>query len=114
MGGVFDMGAETLSSLTKQTSHEQQDLGQLVREFVTAVEPLEGVFQGSGRAKFDEFKLRADEVANELNRGLGQIVEGQSGMDLAFKTGDQELADNSSGAQSMAQFGAANFGKVGA
>lgn len=109
---IFDMGAETLSTLNKQTYHEQQDLGQLVKDFVAAVEPLASNFHGSGRAKFDEFKFQADEVAAELNRGLSVIVEGQGGMDVAFQTGDQDLASNAQSSNSAANYGQANFGAV--
>ena len=40
----FDMGASTLSTLTKQTSGSNDDLGGLVKGLVAAVEPFEGKF----------------------------------------------------------------------
>ncbi|MFI5270061.1 MAG: WXG100 family type VII secretion target [Chloroflexota bacterium] len=105
----FDMGAQTLSTLTQQTGTSNQDLGQLVRKLVNDVAPLEGKFNGQGRAKFDEFKHRADEVANELNGALAAILQGQGDMNTAFQTGDQESADNASQTQGQADFSAADF-----
>ncbi|MBT1002553.1 hypothetical protein KIH31_08040 [Paenarthrobacter sp. DKR-5] len=105
----FDMGAQTLSTLTQQTGTSNQDLGQLVRKLVNDVAPLEGKFNGQGRAKFDEFKHRADEVANELNSALAAILQGQGDMNTAFQTGDQESADNASQTQGQADFSAADF-----
>ncbi|GGC97092.1 hypothetical protein GCM10011512_25120 [Tersicoccus solisilvae] len=109
MSMKFDMGTQTLSTLTNQTSTNSEDLGSLVRKLVADVAPLEGKFNGSGRARFDDFKSRTDEIANELNNSLGAILEGQSGMDLAFQTGDQETADNAAQAGSSADFAAADF-----
>jgi uncharacterized protein YukE len=106
----FDMGSQTLSNLTQQTGTANEDLGQLVRNLVDAVTPLEGKFNGQGRVKFDEFKHRADEVANELNCSLAAILQGQSEMDTAFHTGDQESADNAAQQQGSANFDAARFG----
>lgn len=106
----FDMGSQTLSTLTQQTGHSNEDLGQLVRNLVDAVAPLEGKFNGQGRVRFDEFKHRTDEVANELNSSLSVILQGQGEMDVAFHTGDQESADNASQQQGSAGFDAARFG----
>lgn len=105
----FDMGSQTLSTLTQQTGTSNEDLGQLVRSLVDAVAPLEGKFNGQGRVRFDEFKHRTDVVANELNASLGIILQGQSEMDTAFQTGDQESADNAQQAAGSANFDAANF-----
>ncbi|MEH0110219.1 hypothetical protein V6N00_10950 [Tersicoccus sp. MR15.9] len=105
----FDMGAQTLSTLTNQTSTNSEDLGSLVRKLVADVTPLEGKFNGSGRARFDDFKHRTDEIANELNNSLGAILEGQGGMDTAFQTGDQEAADNATQSQGSADFSSADF-----
>jgi hypothetical protein len=105
----FDMGDSTLSTLARGTEGSSEDLGALVRQLVAAVEPLEGRFNGSGRAAFDAFKARTDEVAAELNVSLGLILQGQGGMDTAFQTGDVEAADNASRAQGAASFDAARF-----
>lgn len=106
----FDMGSQTLTTLTQKTGGSNEDLGSLVRQLVQAVAPLEGKFNGSGRARFDEFKQRADFVASDINRALGSILEGQGGMNVAFQTGDQESADNAQQTQGAANFDAANFG----
>lgn len=104
------MGSQTLSTLTQQTGNSNEDLGQLVRSLVDAVAPLEGKFNGQGRVRFDEFKQRTDLVASELNASLGVILQGQSEMDTAFQTGDQESADNATQQQGSASFDAARFG----
>ncbi len=106
----FDMGSQTLSTLTQQTGTSNQDMGQLVRKLVDDVTPLEGKFNGQGRVKFDEFKARADDVANELNASLATILQGQDEMNTAFQTGDQESADNAGQAQGSANFDSARFG----
>ncbi|MGB3256788.1 MAG: hypothetical protein WBG89_04065 [Ornithinimicrobium sp.] len=106
----FDMGNATLNTLTKGTQGSQQDLGAMVKQLVASVEPLEGKFNGSGRAAFDGFKARTDEVAADLNNSLSAILGGQSGMDMAFQTGDVESSDNATQAQGQANFDGARFG----
>jgi hypothetical protein len=106
----FDMGASTLSSLTKQTQGSSDDLGSLIRQLIAAAEPLEGKFNGAGRAAFNSFKARADEITGALNSSLGAILGGQSGMDTSFQQGDTEMADNATSAQGSANFDAARFG----
>jgi hypothetical protein len=76
----------------------------LIRQLVQAAQPLEGKFNGAGRAAFDQFKGRADGIAQELNGSLAAILGGQSGMDSAFASGDQEQGENA-----RRQMGAANF-----
>jgi uncharacterized protein YukE len=106
----FDMGASALSSLTKQTQGSSDDLGSLIRQLIAAAEPLEGKFNGAGRAAFNSFKARADEITGALNSSLGAILGGQSGMDTSFQQGDTEMADNATSAQGSANFDAARFG----
>lgn len=105
----FDMGNTTLSTLTKNTDGENQDLGGLVKQLIAAAAPLEGKFNGAGRAAFDQFKARTDEISADLNSSLGKILTGQSGMDTAFQTGDQEASDNATAAQGSANFDGARF-----
>lgn len=105
----FDMGASTLSTLNQQTSGSTDELGSLVRQLVDAATPLQGKFNGSGRQAFDSFKARTDEIANDLNQSLSMIATGQSGMNTATQTGDQESADNASRSQGSANFDAARF-----
>ncbi|MGW2572813.1 hypothetical protein [Streptomyces sp. NPDC001537] len=106
----FDMGSTTLSDLGKSTVGSSEDLGALIRLLIQAAEPLEGKFNGAGKAAFDAFKAHADEITNELNSSLGAILGGQSGMDTAFGTGDVELGDNAQQNMSAANFDAARFG----
>ncbi|MGW7303903.1 hypothetical protein ACWGIX_38900, partial [Streptomyces sp. NPDC054829] len=58
----FDMGSTTLAELGKSTGGSVQDLGTLIGWLVQAAEPLEGKFNGAGKAAFDRFKLNADEI----------------------------------------------------
>ena len=105
----FDMGASTLTTLTKQTSSSNEDLGALVKELVAAAEPLEGRFNGSGRAAFDGFKARTDEVSAELNSSLAAVLGGIRGMDTAFMQGEQEMVDSTRAAEGSVSFDSARF-----
>jgi hypothetical protein len=105
----FDMGAQTLSTLVKGSRGSSDDLGVLIRQLVEAAQPLEGKFNGAGRVAFDRFKLRADGVAKELNGSLAAIVGGQSGMDSAFGSGDQEQGENARRQMAAANFDGARF-----
>lgn len=105
----FDMGASTLSTLVKSSQGSSDDLGQLIKQLVAASAPLEGKFNGAGRAAFDSFKSRTDEVSADLNSSLGAIIGGQSGMDTSFSQGDTEMSDNARTSQSSANFDAARF-----
>jgi len=105
----FDMGNATLGTLAKGTEGSHQDLGTLVTSLVTAVEPLEGRFNGAGRVAFDRFKANTDQIAADLNGSLAAIVQGQSGMNTAFQVGDVEASDNATAAQGQANFDGARF-----
>ncbi len=105
----FDLGAQTLGSLARQTQGASDDLGALIRQLIVAAEPLQGNFNGAGRAAFDGFKANADAITAELNSSLRAILGGQSGMDTAFGQGDVEMADNAQSAQGAANFDAARF-----
>ncbi|MFE6739141.1 hypothetical protein [Streptomyces tubercidicus] len=105
----FDMGAQTLSTLRSQSQGSSTELGTLIRQLVQAAQPLEGKFNGAGKAAFDSFKSHADEITASLNSALAAIVGGQSGMESAFSSGDQEQADNARSQMSAANFDAARF-----
>lgn len=105
----FDMGADVLTNLVKQTDTGGQDLAGLVRRFVQAAEPLAGQFEGKGAAKFADFKVRSDEVADDLTRSLGRILGGQAGMEVAFSQGDDEQEENATRAEGRANFDGARF-----
>lgn len=105
----FAMGAEVLTQLTKQTSTAGDDLGTLVRELAQAAEPLEGRFNGAGRAAFDQFKANSEQIAVELDQALSGVLSGISGMDRSFLEGDGEIADQTRQTQSSVSFDAARF-----
>jgi len=112
-GMKFDMGWTTLSTLTQQSQGSSDDLSGLIQALIAAAAPLEGTFNGNGRAMFDNFKSRSDQVTADLNAALGAIVTGQSGMDTAFVQGDEEMASNATASQGSANFDAARFGARG-
>ncbi|MEU6553168.1 hypothetical protein ABZ915_23210 [Streptomyces sp. NPDC046915] len=106
----FDMGSTTLSDLGKSTIGSVDGLGTLIKLLIQAAEPLEGKFNGAGKAAFDSFKAHADEITSDLNGSLNAILGGQSGMDTAFGGGDVELQDNANQNMGAANFDAARFG----
>ncbi|MYV57708.1 MULTISPECIES: hypothetical protein [unclassified Streptomyces] len=105
----FDMGTQVLSTLMSQSQGSSTDLGVLIRQLVQAAEPLEGKFNGAGKVAFDSFKSRSDEITAALNGALAAILGGQSGMETAFGSGDQEQGDNAQSQMSAANFDAARF-----
>ncbi|OEJ23019.1 hypothetical protein AR457_38110 [Streptomyces agglomeratus] len=105
----FDMGTQVLSTLQSQSQGSSTELGLLIRQLIQAAEPLEGKFNGSGKVVFDLFKSRSDEITAALNASLAAILGGQSGMDTAFGSGDQEQGENANAQMSAANFDAARF-----
>jgi len=106
----FDMGAQTLSQLSSRTTVASQDLGVLVHHLAEAAEPLQGRFNGQGRAAFDQFKARTDEIAVSLDQALAAVLAGVRGQDRAFGDGDALMADTSRQVQASIDFDAAKFG----
>ena len=109
----FAMGAETLSQLTTATSGASDDLGGLVRELFVAAEPLQGRFNGAGRAAFDRFKADTDEIADELNAALAAVLAGIDGQNTAFVQGEQLIADGTGSAHSGSGIEFARFPTYG-
>lgn len=105
----FDMGSTTLSNLVKQTQGSSEDLGHLIRQLIAAAQPLEGKFNGAGKAAFDRFKAHSNQITADLNSALSSILGGQSGMDKSFASGDTEMSDNAGSAMGAAHFDAARF-----
>jgi uncharacterized protein YukE len=105
----FAMGGDVLTNLTKKTSGSNEDLGSLVRQLGDAAEPLQGKFNGAGRAAFDRFKGETDRIAVELNSALSAVLGGIAGMDRSFLEGDQQMADETRAAENSASFEAARF-----
>ncbi|WP_031089410.1 hypothetical protein [Streptomyces sp. NRRL WC-3549] len=105
----FDMGASVLTNLMSRSQESSTDLGDLIRQLIAAAHPLEGKFNGAGRVAFDSFKERSDEITAALNGSLAALLGGQSGMDAAFGTGDQEQGENATSLMASANFDAARF-----
>jgi len=105
----FAMGADVLSQLKKKTSSSTDDLGALVKQLAAAGEPLEGKFNGSGRAAFDRFKSQTDQIAVELNAALAAVLGGIAGMDKSYQQGDQDMSEQTRSTQSSVSFDAARF-----
>lgn len=103
------MGSEVLSQLTKKTSTSNDDLGALVKQLARAGEPLEGKFNGAGRAAFDQFKAQSDQISVELNQALAAVLTGISGMDRSFKEGDSDMSDHTRSTEGSVSFDAARF-----
>jgi uncharacterized protein YukE len=106
----FAMGAQVLTNLTKQTSNASGDLGTLVHRLADSAEPLQGKFNGAGRAAFDKFKSETDSIANELNSALSSVLQGISGMDRSFAEGDQDMSESTRSLEGSSNFDAARFG----
>ena len=100
----FSMEDQTLVRLGQRTQTESEDLGTLVNQLVEAAEPLEGVFNGPARAKFNEFKSKTDQIATSLNNALAGSVGSISGQNLAFVTAAEDGAGAHQAAQGSADF----------
>lgn len=110
----YVMGDETLSTLTRQTSSSNQDLGSLVKQLGRSADPIQDDFQGAGKVAFMEFKGHTDEIALGLNRALASVLQGVGGMDGAFAHGVEQQATETRGLMGSARFDSARFGGSGA
>jgi uncharacterized protein YukE len=110
VGQKFDMGSDTLSTLQTKTSGSSDQLGATIRQLIAAATPLENRFNGAGKAAFDRFKLRADDITAELNRSLSSILGGIGQMDTSFREGEQDMTSNAATTEGAANFEAARFG----
>jgi uncharacterized protein YukE len=108
----FAMGSDVLSTLTKKTSTSSEDLGALVKQLAAAAEPLQGKFNGAGRAAFDKFKGETDRISVDLNAALAGVLGGIAGMDRSFGEGDQQMADETRSTEGGTAFDAARFGST--
>ena len=106
------MGSDVLTALTKKTSTSGDDLGSLVRQLAEAAEPLQGKFNGAGRAAFDKFKSETDRIAVDLKGALGAVLTGISGMDRSFAEGDQQMGDETRSTEGASSFDTARFGSA--
>ena len=108
----FAMGSDVLTTLTQKTSGAGDDLGALVQQLAAAAEPLEGRFNGAGRAAFDQFKNEVDGISIELNAALSSVLAGIAGQNRAFVEGEQQITDETRSAQAGSAFDAARFGSA--
>lgn len=106
----FAMGSDTLGQLTKRTQSSGEDLGALVRELGDAAAPLEGRFNGSARAAFDQFKANTDQISVELSSALQAVLAGVAGMDRSFQESEAEMGDATRSTQGSVNFDSARFG----
>ncbi|MFT3888479.1 MAG: hypothetical protein QM713_10005 [Arachnia sp.] len=104
MNMKFAMEEQTLVQLGQKTQTESEDLATLVRQLVEAAEPLEGVFNGAARGRFNEFKSKTDQIATSLNNALAGIVGSIAGQNLAFVTAAEDGAAAHQAAQGAADF----------
>ncbi|QXJ24196.1 hypothetical protein AGRA3207_005471 [Actinomadura graeca] len=107
--GRWDHGQETLVTLAKNTGTSGEELAGLVKQLIAAAEPLSGKFNGAGKAAFDSFKARSDQITADLKAGLTRVNVGQIGMEKAFATGDQQMADEAGRMMAAANFDGAKF-----
>lgn len=107
--GRWDYGDQTLVTLARNTGGSAQELSALLKQLIAAAEPLSGRFNGAGKAAFDSFKARSDQITADLTAGLGSVNTGQIGMEKSFVTGDQTMADDAARNMSAANFDGAKF-----
>lgn len=100
----FAMEEQTLVRLGQRSQTESEDLTALVRALIDAAEPLEGVFNGAAKARFNDFKANTDQITNALNNALSGIVTSISGQNLAFVTAAEDGAAAHDAAQGAADF----------
>ncbi|MDA0565006.1 hypothetical protein LG943_11840 [Streptomonospora sp. S1-112] len=105
----WDFGDQTLTTLNRNTSTSGDQLATLINQLIDAAEPLSGRFNGAGKAAFDSFKARSEQITADLSAGLGSINQGQTGMQTAFATGNQTMADDATRNMGAANFDAAKF-----
>ena len=105
----FDMGADTLSTLARQTQDAGRELGDLVRQLAGVADDLKDSFQGQARRTFDQFLSDADEVAKDLENSLNRILSGITELDDAFGSGETEMADGTKRNRDRAEFDRARF-----
>ncbi|OLT36697.1 hypothetical protein BJF79_30885 [Actinomadura sp. CNU-125] len=107
--GRWDQGEQTLVTLANNTGDRGEELATLAKQLIVAAEPLAGKFNGAGKAAFDGFKARSDQIAADLKGGLDRVNTGQIGMEQAFASGDRSMADEAGRMQSAANFDGAKF-----
>ncbi|NLS09979.1 hypothetical protein HGQ17_08205 [Nesterenkonia sp. MY13] len=120
MGTIrFDMEEDILERQMNRSSTESEELNRAIENFKAAAAPLEGKFNGSAKAAFNNFKVRTDEISTTLNNALVGICQSIEGQNTSFRSGVSDATDyhqsqmntaNWDGADSAA-FGPANIGR---
>ena len=104
MGGQrWDMTQGAFDISAKATAGRTVDLGGLVKQLIQAAAPLEGKFSGDGKRMFDAFKANVDQIAADLNAGMGHLAVGQKGVGTAVNTAQAEQVAASKQAQGAAE-----------
>lgn len=114
MNTKFSMEADVLSVLGKKTVTESEDLGQLVRDLYDAAESLEGTFNGPGKAAFNRFKTRVDDISTTLNNSLVSLTGSIAGQHTTFTTAAQDGEALHTSAEGSASFEAADTSRFSA
>lgn len=108
MNMKFSMEADVLSVLGKKTVTESEDLGALVRQLYTAAEALEGTFNGPGKAAFNRFKNRVDDISTTLNNSLVSITGSIAGQHTTFVNAADDSATVHTSGEGAADFAGAD------
>lgn len=108
-GQRIDVNFDSANDLITTTEQAVQELGAQVTKLMTAAEPMGKSFKGESKIAFDALKARASEVADELNKGLTRINQGQSDFADVILAGDTAMADEARSQMSAANFDAAKF-----
>lgn len=106
---AIDVDGDSASDLVMSTEQALQVLGAQLTKLMTAAEPMGQSFSGQAKADFDALNVRANEVAADLNSGLGRMNEGQNEFSKVILAGDQAMADEAQSQMSAANFDAAKF-----
>ncbi|GAA1459588.1 hypothetical protein NE857_02265 [Nocardiopsis exhalans] len=108
-GQRIDVNFDSANDLIMTTEQAFQELGTQVEKLMTAAEPMKKSFSGSSEQEFTKLQERATAVADELNRGLFRMNEGQGEFAKVILAGDTEMADEARSQMSAANFDAAKF-----
>jgi uncharacterized protein YukE len=109
----FDMGADTLTQLTRQTSGSADDLGALIKDLAVAGEPLLPTFHGAAAETFKTFHAASGEIGANLNKALHSVLGGIANQNVAFIEGEQQMTDDTKAAMSAVAYDSGRFGASG-
>lgn len=84
MNMKFEMEQDTMDHFGQDSATGSEDLGTLVRNFLTATDAAEGKLSGPQKARLDQFKVRLDDTLAALHRGSNVLVETASTLNLTL------------------------------